>query len=52
MGVISSYGINGLLVYFEDKLYSWITIASTLFMIILACVLIPRFTIIEVLLLL
>jgi PST family polysaccharide transporter len=46
MGVISSYGINGLLVYFEDKLYSWITITSTLFMIILACLLIPRFTII------
>lgn len=46
MGVISSYGVNGLLVYFEDKLYCWITISATLFMIVLGCFLIPKFVII------
>jgi hypothetical protein len=46
MGVISSYG-NKMDYWFILKInYSWITIASTLFMIILACVLIPSFTII------
>jgi PST family polysaccharide transporter len=44
MGIISSYGINGLLVNFRDKLYSRITIGVTLFMIILGYFLIPRFT--------
>ncbi|WPR71639.1 oligosaccharide flippase family protein [Flavobacterium sp. NG2] len=46
MGAISGYGVNGLLVYFEDQLYSWITIVATLFMIVLGCVLIPVLTII------
>jgi len=46
MGIISSYGVNGLLVYYEDKLYSWITIGSTLFMIVLGYFLIPRMTLI------
>lgn len=46
MGIISSYGINGLLVNYKDKLYGWITIGVTVFMIILGYFLIPRFTII------
>ena len=46
MGIISSYGVNGLLVYYEDKLYSWITIGVTLFMVVSGFFLIPRFSII------
>jgi O-antigen/teichoic acid export membrane protein len=46
MGIISSYGVNGLLIHYEDKLYSRITIGVTLFMIILGYFLIPRFPII------
>lgn len=43
MGIISSYGVNGLLVYYKDKLYSWITLGVTLFMIVLGYFLIPTF---------
>jgi PST family polysaccharide transporter len=43
MGVISSYGVNGLLIYFKDLSFSIITIISTLVMLVLASCLIPKF---------
>lgn len=46
MGVISSYGVNGLLVQFEDQLYCWITLGVTIFMVVLACLLTVKFVII------
>lgn len=43
MGVISSFGVNGLLIYFKDMSFSIITIISTFTMLILASCLIPKF---------
>ena len=43
MGVISSYGIHGLLTYYKDVLYSKITSISTIVTIILACLLVSQF---------
>jgi hypothetical protein len=43
MGVISSYGINGLLVYLKDQLYRRITVVSTFFIVCSSCFLIPNF---------
>ncbi len=41
MAIISSYGINGLLVYYKDALYSKITIISVLSMIVSCYFLMP-----------
>ena len=46
MGVISSYGINGLLVYLKDALYSVITVTTTFLMVIISCFLIPKYPIV------
>lgn len=46
MGVVSSYGVNGLLVFFKDQLYSSITISATIFMIVVSFFLIPQLPII------
>lgn len=43
MGIISSYGVNGLLVFFEDTLYCIITISSSLVMLFLCFWLIPKY---------
>jgi O-antigen/teichoic acid export membrane protein len=43
MGVISGYGVNGLLVFLKDKAYSWITIMASLIMILSAIYLVPRY---------
>ncbi|WP_418263896.1 oligosaccharide flippase family protein [Flavobacterium faecale] len=43
MGVISSYGVNGILVYFKDKLYSKITVSTTLLMVGFAAYLVPKY---------
>ncbi|WP_366184844.1 oligosaccharide flippase family protein [Flavobacterium ovatum] len=43
MGVISSYGINGLLVYLKDKLYRRITVSTTFFIVLSSFFLIPKF---------
>jgi O-antigen/teichoic acid export membrane protein len=43
VAIISSYGINGLLPFLKDKLFSYITVLSMLFMIFLAWLLIPVF---------
>jgi len=45
MGIISSYGINGLLTFYEDVLYGKITIVSSLVMLMSAIYLIPRFSV-------
>lgn len=44
VAVISSYGVNGLLTFFKDSLFSYITIIATLAMIISAWILIPIFS--------
>ena len=43
MAVISAYGVNGLLVFYKDKLYQKISIVATCIMIVLAFLLIPRY---------
>lgn len=43
MGVVSSYGVNGLLVFFKDVLYSKITVLSTVVMIIFTFFLVPKY---------
>ena len=43
MGLISSYGIHGLLSGYKDLLFSKITFLSTFAMVVLAFVLVPRF---------
>ncbi len=42
VALISSYGINGLLVLFKDKVFSRITILSFIFLILFALALIPK----------
>jgi O-antigen/teichoic acid export membrane protein len=41
MALISSYGVNGLLVIYKDSLYGIITMSSSLIMVVLALVLVP-----------
>jgi len=43
MAVISGYGVNGLLVFYKDVLYSKITLIATAIMIILFWLLIPNY---------
>ncbi|MDX1828795.1 MAG: oligosaccharide flippase family protein [Lutibacter sp.] len=43
VAIISSYGINGLLPFLKDKIFSYINVFSMLFMILLAWILIPVF---------
>jgi len=43
MGVISSYGINGLLTFYKDILFLKITIIATLAMFVMAGLLIPQY---------
>lgn len=43
VAVISSYGINGLLAYFKDSLFSYITVLASFVMVISAWLLIPNF---------
>lgn len=43
MAIISSYGINGLLLFYKDKLYGKITLVSFLTMGILSVLLIPTY---------
>ncbi len=43
MAIISSYGINGLLLFYKDKLYGKITVVSFLTMGILSVLLIPTY---------
>jgi len=45
MALISAYGVNGLLTDYKDKLFSAITLVSTLSMVISACYLIPEYPI-------
>lgn len=43
MAVVSSYGVNGLLVLFKDRLFGRITGVSSIVMVVLAFVLVPVF---------
>jgi len=43
VAIISSYGINGLLPFLKDKIFSYINVFSMLFMIFLAWIFIPVF---------
>jgi len=43
MGVVSSYGINGLLTFYKDVLYFKITLIATLGMLLTAGLLIPQY---------
>ena len=43
MGVVSSYGINGLLTFYKDILYLKITVIATLAMLLMAGLLIPPY---------
>jgi O-antigen/teichoic acid export membrane protein len=44
MAIISSYGINGLLAYYKDVLYSKITLVATFVMFLSAWILIPIYS--------
>jgi len=43
IAIVASFGVNGLLVSLKDKLFSRITVVSSLFMLVAAIVLVPRF---------
>lgn len=43
VAIISGYGINGLLTYFKDELFSYITVFSTLCMLFLVWFAVPRY---------
>lgn len=43
VAIISGYGINGLLTLFKDTLFSYVTVFSTVCMVFLAWLLVPRY---------
>lgn len=48
ISVVSSYGINGLLVLKKDTLFTWITVFSFLILIVLIAILLPKYGVIGV----